>query len=687
MIDRLPALLATLLMLGALAGCNRSSSPASPDPAPGDQVECGDHSETRNAYFGDLHVHTAYSFDAYLFGNHVNEPQVAYDFAQGRRIRLNDNSRGERYVQLRQPLDFAAVTDHSEYLGEVRMCTDPQQSPLAYRDPLCLQFRTAQPDDTLGFLLWGIRLTQPYYGRQLFCLYGDCRSAASSVWEQNVRITNSANQPCRFTAFNGYEYSPSSDGSRMHRNIIFRNERVPVSPVSYFDAPEPIDLFKGLNASCRPEEGCEYLSIPHNSNLSHGRLLWADPERFSDPQYVADLREISRLNPVMELMQIKGNSECKLGLGGSTDEECEFEQVRAKPLCCNAAEGITEHCVNALPSVPFGGEPNCHEVCPGDRPRANQNEPDNSQGCMASHDFARGAFLKGMAAQQQIGFNPLRFGVIGSTDNHNAASGDVEESGGVGATLGWEGAHGGQDDDPEERFDVLTNIGRITNPGGLAGIWAEENTRESLYAALKRGEVFATSGTRLRLRFFAGDYPAGLCDSADDTLKRTAYAQGVPMGGDVASAGGGSPRFLVQALADRHPLQRTQIVKLWIDEQGKGHEQIFEIGRYAEPAEVDGDCSVSFKSPAQQRMSACHEWRDPQFDPRQSASYYVRAFEDRSCRWTGHLCAALQNSGELDCAADPGHACCTTGPEAVLKVVQERAWSSPIWYTPQAATP
>ncbi len=681
MIRRAGKLSAAFGLSMLLAGCGSSSVPqVAPPQGAG---ECGDHAVHRNAYFGDLHVHTAYSFDAYLFGNHMNDPQVAYDFAQGQRIRLNDNARGERFVQLRQPLDFASVTDHSEYIGEVRMCTDPEQSPLAYYDPLCLQFRTAQPNDSVGFLLWGLRLTRPTYGRQLFCLYGDCPAAAQSVWEETVRVTNTANQPCHFTAFNGYEYSPSSDGSRMHRNIIFRGDQVPQTPVSYFDAPEPIDLFRGLNAICRAGQGCEYLSIPHNSNLSHGRLLWADPERFSDPQYVADLREISRLNPVLEMMQIKGASECKLGLGGSTDEECEFEQVRAKPLCCDAANGITEHCVDPLPALPFQGEPNCHEVCPGDRPRAFQNEPDNSQGCLASHDFLRGAFLKGMAAQQTLGFNPSRYALIGSTDNHNAASGDTEEAGGPGAVLGWEGAHGGQDDDPQERFDVLTNIGRITNPGGLAGIWAEENTRESLYTALQRGEVFATSGTRLRLRFFAGDYPQGMCGQSDEAMKRIAYEAGVPMGGDVPAGLPGGPRFVVQALADRHPLQRTQIVKLWVDAEGRGHEQVFEIGRYAEPATVDERCNVAFAAPSASRMSACHEWQDPAFDAAQPASYYTRVFEDLSCRWTGHLCAALQTSGELVCADDPQHPCCTSGDDAVLKVQQERAWSSPVWYTPE----
>jgi len=682
--------LAAGLLLGVLlSGCGnsqapRTGAPPSTPPPPGVQ-RCADYSEFRNAYFGDLHIHTANSFDAYLFGNHMNDPQVAYDFAQGRRIKLNDNARGQRFVQLRQPLDFAAVTDHSEYLGEVRMCTDPEQNPLAYHDPLCVQFRNAQPNDALGFLVWGIRLTNASRGRHHFCTYADCRGAAQTVWEENARITDSRNDACSFTTFNAYEYSPSTDGTRQHRNIIFRGQDIVETPVSYFEAPEPLPLFQQLNAACKPEDGCDYLSIPHNSNLSHGRLLWADPERFSDPEYVAGLREIARVNPVLEMMQIKGNSECKLGLGGSTDEECEFEQLRAKPLCCDAANGITENCVAPLPSVPFQGEPNCHEVCPGDRPKENQNEPDNSQGCMASHDFVRGAFVKGLAAQRQLGFNPVRMGLIASTDNHNSASGDVVEAGNAGAPLGWEGAHGGQDDDPEERLDVLTNIGRITNPGGLAGVWAEENTRDSLYRSLKRGEVFATSGTRMRVRFFAGNYPAGLCQQPDEALKRTVYAQGQPMGGDIPQPiGSNRPRFIVQALADEQPLQRSQIVKLWVDAQGEGHEKVFDLQTYAPVADVDASCAVHFKAPPESRMSACHEWQDPEFDAQQNASYYVRVMEDASCRWTGYLCLAMQRSGELDCNATPDHACCGASPEPVKKVIQERAWSSPLWYSPTA---
>jgi len=220
--------LAAGLLLGVLlSGCGNSQAPrtgAPPStPPPAGAKRCADYSEFRNAYFGDLHIHTANSFDAYLFGNHMNDPQVAYDFAQGRRIQLNDNARGQRFVQLRQPLDFAAVTDHSEYLGEVRMCTDAEQNPLAYYDPLCVQFRNAQPNDALGFLVWGIRLTNASRGRHHFCTYADCRGAAQTVWEENSRITDSRNDACSFTTFNAYEYSPSTDGTRQHRNIIFRS--------------------------------------------------------------------------------------------------------------------------------------------------------------------------------------------------------------------------------------------------------------------------------------------------------------------------------------------------------------------------------------------------------------------------------------------------------------------------------
>jgi hypothetical protein len=659
---------------------------ASPQPTPGQVAECGDYAPTRNAYFGDLHVHTANSFDAYLFGNHMNNPEVAYDFAQGRQIQLNDNTAGQRFVQLRRPLDFAAVTDHSEYLGEVRICTDAEQGGLGYYDPLCAEFRVNRPQDNLAFLVWGVPLTQDDPSRLPMCTYADCATAARSVWEETSRITDSRNQPCRFTAFNAYEYSPSTAGSRLHRNIVFRSSAVPEVPVSYFEAPEPIELFNQLNAACDAEEGCEYLSIPHNSNLSHGRLLWADPERFSDPQYVADLREIAQVNPVLEMMQIKGNSECKLGLG-TTDEECEFEQLRDKPLCCDPANGITENCTEKLPSLPFVDEVSCHEVCPNDRPDYDTRSPDNSTGCVATHDFVRGAFLKGMQAQQQLGFNPLRFSLIASTDNHNAASGDVDEQGNPGAPYGWEGGHGGQDDDPEERLDVLTNIGRITNPGGLAGVWADQNTRESLYASLRRGEVFATSGTRMRVRLFAGDYPADLCALPDAQMKALAYQRGVPMGADARlTADGGAPAFALQVMADEQPLQRLQIVKLSVDTAGDAHEKVYDLATFAPVADVDDDCTIHYKAATETRMSACMLWHDPDFDSTQTASYYLRAFEDASCRWTGHMCAALRRTGDVDCAATPDHACCPTSSSPVKAVVQERAWSSPIWYTPESGS-
>ena len=688
MIRRPAALVLATLLTSA---CGDSRLPArsdAPPPAPPGVPDgsCGDYSATRNAYFGDLHVHSSYSFDSYLFGNHVNDPEVAYDFAQGARIRLNDSARGERHVQLRQPLDFAAVTDHSEYLGEVALCTDPTANPLAYNDPLCVQFRNSDPNSELGFLIWGFRLTEPVFGRHHFCAYGDCKGRAASVWEQNARITDAANQPCRFTSFNAYEYSPSSAGARLHRNIVFRGSKIPELPVSYFEAPNAVELFQQLDAACKPEDGCEFLSIPHNANLSHGRLLWADPERFGDPDYVAGLRRISELNPVMELMQIKGASECKLGLGGTTDEECQFEQLREKPLCCDPAQGITEYCVAKNQSPSFYLSPNCHEVCPGDAPKAIQYTPDNSTGCLASHDFLRGALQKGMRARETLGFNPFQFGLIASTDNHNSASGDVDEGGPEGAPLGWEGAHGGQDDDPGERLGVLTNIGRITNPGGLAGIWAEHNTRDALFAALKRKEVFATSGTRMQLRFFGGNYPAGLCQQGGEALQQQGYRDGVAMGGELRGERlGGPPRFLIQSFADSHPLQRTEVVKLWVDAQGRSREKIHQIASYSGLAEVGEDCAVRFSDPPETRLSACHEWTDPEFDATRPASYYVRSFEDASCRWTGHLCAALKKEGTVDCAAEPEHACCPGHLDSVRQAIQERVWSSPIWYQPAAA--
>ena len=198
------------LAVGLLTACGQGGRPDPNIMRGGDGVltePCGDFDAHRNAYFGDLHVHTSYSFDSYLFGNQMNDPGVAYDFAEGVRIRLNDNTAGERHIQLQRPLDFAAVTDHAEYLGEVRICSDPGQ--LGYYDPLCVQFRASDPTDSVGFLVWGLRLTRPDYGRQHFCAYSDCPGAARSAWEGTVRTADARNRPCEFTTFNAYEYSPS----------------------------------------------------------------------------------------------------------------------------------------------------------------------------------------------------------------------------------------------------------------------------------------------------------------------------------------------------------------------------------------------------------------------------------------------------------------------------------------------
>jgi len=633
-------------------------------------ARCPGFNELRNAYFGDMHVHTSWSFDAWIFGNDRNDPQAAIDYARGAKIRLNDGPDGPRYSQLSTPLDFVAVTDHAEYLGETELCTNPEVDPDVYNGPECQNMRGERNVPSLNaFTIWGLRLTAPAFGRHTFCNTEDCLGVARSQWEELARVNEANYDACQFTTFNAYEYSAADNNSRMHRNIIYANATIPALPVTYFEEPTPEGLARRLLETCRTGDGCQQVVIPHNSNLSHGRLLFVDPLRFVDPAYVQSLAQIATLNRLLEITQAKGTMECRLGLG-STDEECAFEDFdTSKPLCCDSANGVTQNCVDAA------ANPECKRACPGDRQELLPQE-DQRAGCTATHDYFRGALRKGIKAQESLGFNPLKLGAIGSTDNHQAMSGGVDESGGPASDM-WQGSQANDN----SASTLLRTGNRDQGATGIAGVWAEQNTRESIFAALHRRETFATSGPRIKLRFFAGDYPADLCRQPPKAMLSKAYASGVPMGQDLPAAfkQGDSPDFLVVAQADAHPLQQVQVVKVWADASGEQQERIFHLANFDAGTTVAADCAVNHAKPEARRFSICELWNDPEYSPAENASYYARVIEQPSCRWTGHLCAKMEKSGVVNCATDAAHACCAGHAGSVPRTLQERAWSSPIW--------
>jgi hypothetical protein len=539
------------------------------------------------------------------------------------------------------------VTDHSEALGGVRACTNPK-NPL-YDRPVCQAYRSPLVGNTAGE-------TATEIGKRIASLRSEalcgkngalCREPALAAWQDIQRAAAKFDDEapaCTFTTFVGYEHTNTPDLTKIHRNVIFRNGKVPNRPITAADEPDPLRLWQALERDCKQGiPGCDVLAIPHNPNLSNGQIFTIEyPEGSTLEQQAGYAALRARMEPVTEMMQIKGESECRSGLWKvmGADEDCDFEKYRALHKAPDCQDGKSW---GAL-----GGK-----------------------GCESRLDFARYALIEGLREADRIGVNPYAFGQIASTDIH---------TGTPGATAEWQ----------TDTFDA-----RVPSPGynlgGLAAVWAEENTRESLFAALRRREVYGTSGPRMTVRLFGGwDFPADLCTSGQ--LVREGYAKGVPMGGDLpprptspaapaadsaAGVGGDGPRFVVSAMRDagtpEHPgglLQRIQIVKGWADADGTFHQEVVDVaGRRDNGATVDpATCEPT--GPGQSQL--CAVWTDPDFDPDRRAVYYARVFENPSCRFSTRICNAAKGEARPAYCDDPNFP----------KTIQERAWTSPIWFTP-----
>jgi len=583
--------------------------------------------EDKNLYFGDTHIHTALSFDSYLSGNRLGLRE-AYRFANGEAMRMPSGA----VMQISQPLDFVAVTDHAESFGVFRTCK--RDDLLESQKKFCQKFESYTPE--FYRKLRDAATQRPPKMPQEYCGGYDkalCAEDARSTWRQVAEMADEYNRPGEFTAFAAYEYSPSlTKLGKIHRNVIFKNSTVPKRAANAFDALTVLDLWRSLETECKGE--CEFLTIPHNMNKTWG-IAYSGKTIDGDAYNNSDWALRGRSEPLAEIFQIKGSSECGFSVGAS-DEECNFELM--VPIC----------------------------------------EGEQVAGCSGRTSFAREGLKIGMELEQGLGFNPLQFGFIGSTDTHNGNPGDTEESDFRGAqslakssAVGRLGYQGGNS------FKPLSIIQRV-NPGGLAAVWARENSRDAIFEAMENREAYATSGTRIKLRFFAGwDFEKELI--TDPELVHKAYRGGVPMGSvlprKIASK---SPEFLVWAMKDGSAasLQRVQMIKGWVEE-GKSREQVFDIacsdglspdaktGRCPDNgAKVDiATCAVSAdKGDSQIKVS----WNDPDFNPDQAAFYYIRVLENPSCRWSSYDAIRLGIEPRTD----------------IVATVQQRAWSSPIWYTP-----
>ena len=452
----------------------------------------------KNVYWGDLHVHSGYSLDAWGYGT-ANTPAEAYAFAKGAPIKLVDG----REVQLPRPLDFMAVTDHAEWFNLMYICTDPLGSDHPYCDILT-EKNTPQTGTEVfrNYVLPTITEANPQPTELCDEQPELCRTAHLSQWQRVQAQANAANEPCRFTSFVAYEWSATPDYSHNHRNLIFANDKVTDDALDYLRYPTPQLLWRELQKQCRAEDGCDVIAIPHNTNMGDGKSFDIETET---PDVLALRAKYERL---VEIHQEKGNSEC-LPSFGQTDEDCNFELSLTKNSQPSSADDYT------------------------------QAEWERMRG-----SYVRRLLLRGLYGFQQSGerqLNPLQLGIIGSTDNHSGTGGFVEENTWPGTVFGFGNF---------ERTMARVNW----NPGGLVGVWAQQNTRENIFAALKRREVFATSGPRIRVRLAAGSSQFA-CSGATNNDR----AGSVPMGGTLVEPE--AAFFRIQAQADNMPIGAIEIIK------------------------------------------------------------------------------------------------------------------------------
>ncbi|MEC7983907.1 MAG: DUF3604 domain-containing protein [Myxococcota bacterium] len=560
------------------------------------RAQCPTYSPLKNPYFGDTHVHTHLSLDARIQGTTVT-PTSAYAFAKGQTIDTTT-------IPI-APLDFAIVTDHAEFLGELEIC-NREELP-GYEHPICQRYRKDPQKEfvAMNMALAGISWFGKPPPRLKLCGKNgqNCRAAAQSPWLQIQRAAQNAYEPCSFTSFIGYEWSGSPLAQNLHRNVIFENEHVPSLPISFFEASRPEQLWKALDEECKAP--CAALTIPHNSNLSNGQMF-LPYQRFRGKKLLHYAHKRAYYEPLVEVFQHKGSSECGVG---SPDEECRYESLPYNNLVADRYNGF------------LTGEPK-------------------------KRDFVRGALETGLRIEERIGVNPYQYGMIASTDTHNGTPGAVskEEYAGHGGVSGKDIENPFQDN---PRF----------NPGGLAVLWAEENTRSSLFAAMRRKEVYGTSGSRIVMRFFAGEnLPEDLCHQ--ENRIEQAYKRGVPMGGVLRNPKELDLFFEVEMDPMTKPIAQVQVIKGTL-KKGKPHSEIIDL-LPTEPTGYTHSCAV---------------WNDPNFDPKEPAFYYLRVLEQPSIRWTQRLCQQKQ----IDCTTKVPKAwkpCCDP---SIPKQVQERAWSSPIW--------
>jgi hypothetical protein len=592
-------------------------------------------------FWGDTHLHTSYSTDAGMIGNRLG-PDEALRFAKGEMVVASSGTR----ARLIRPLDFLVVADHAENLGLAPLIEE--SNPELLKDPWGKEVydlvKAGKPWD--AYAKWGEE------GMAIGKDPMPNPALTRTMWERIINAVDEHNEPGVFTAFHGFEWTSSPDAKNMHRNVIFRDGKdkaIQVLPLSNYDTTDPERLWDYLE-NYEKKTGGRALAIPHNGNLSNG-LMFSVETMSGKPIDAAYAKRRMKWEPIYEVTQIKGDGEAHPMLS-PTDEFADYYTWDKGDFGYNA------------------------------------KTPD-----MLPHEYARSALKLGLEQEAKLGANPFKFGMIGSTDAHTSLATTREEN--------FFGKFSGVEPGTSEtRYeDVVVTDRRPNNNGGLtirhwqsaasglAGVWARENTREALWDAMARKEVYATTGTRMLVRVFAGwDFKPDEVQRPDFAAQ--GYQRGVPMGDDLSPApDGATPKFMVRAIRDPDGanLDRIQVIKGWLGDNGKAQEKIFDIavsdgreigddGRAKTPV---GDTvnldDASYTNSIGDAVLAGY-WEDPEFDPEQRAVYYVRVLEIPTPSWLAYDRKALDVPLPEEVLADP---------EKWLKQ-QERAYTSPIWYTPKS---
>ena len=620
-------------------GADESPAPYGSEPTANSHIGKKEYSPfldqgyPQRVFWGDTHVHTAYSTDGGMLGD-VLGPEEAYRFALGEIV---TSSSGVR-ARLQRPLDFLVIADHAENLGLAPMIAERNADLLRLDFGKKIAGMVYEGKYAEAYTLWGTHMSNrqdPLVGQD---------SLTRSMWERLTSAAEAFNDPGRFTALIGYEWTSSPEGNNLHRNVIFRDNKDKadqIIPMSNYDSTDPEDLWAWM-ADYETKTGGRVLAIPHNGNLSNGLMF--DDRTADDEKLNRDYAQRRmRWEPIYEVTQMKGDGEAHPALSPN-DEFADY---------------------GTWDKGSFGPQPKTPDMLP--------------------REYAREAYKRGLQYEQRLGANPFKFGLIGSTDTHTSLA-TAEENNYFGkATPGEPSAQ------PDRFYEKIT--GYMQEPGGpditirhyqtlasgLAAVWARDNTREAIWDALKRKEVYATTGPRITVRVFAG------WDFEEDEVQRpdfaeTGYLRGVPMGGDLSDAPDGkAPTLVIRALrdVDGANLDRVQVIKGWTDAKGKMHEQVYDVlcsderaidDQYRCEKPVGNTVDVpnaTYTNNIGDALMLAY-WQDPGFDPDQRAFYYVRVLEIPTPRWTTYDAAFF--GVELPKDIEPFH--------------QERAYTSPIWYAP-----